>query len=522
MEYVGRRVKKKFRGNGTHFGLVQAYEAATGLFKIVYDDGDSEELELKEVVSSLLMSGEPPPPQPLGSSAGRVGRKPKKRCRIGVPGKGSINSANGSGASDGLVDRDGELDLNLAERLDLNDGAVNSLRRGGSDVNVSEDKLHGLDLNERLNLESDEGLRLSKEVIEEDSLAKKEMIDLNLDVNEDFEKLSDEREDRCFDLNLQLIEDEVKISECCDARLGADGKVCGGVNMEMKERMVESDALGVLENVDGGKGDPTIDTDTKEDMRLKNTVAVPENGNVAPCTVQVKRRGRKKKKASINSIGLATSEAPKLDAVIENMNLEMERRDETPLKNVGLLVDHGNGNPETVLRGRGRKRKELSNNDASVATPETGLRRSIRRAKMAALSDQDQVFNEAELVGINLELSSPAISNVSQEKVTVMAREIFSNHVALPPKVNLPPSSCYMDLIGVSLFDLVSVYTFLRSFSALLFLSPFKLDDFVASVKCTNSSLLFDSVHFSLLKTLRKHLESLAAEGSVSASDCLR
>lgn len=498
---------------------MQAYEAATGLFKIVYDDGDSEELELKEV-SSLLMSGEPQPPppppptQPSGSSAGRVGRKPKKRRRIGVPGKGSSNSANGSGASDGLVDRDGEFDLNLTERLDLNDDAVNSLHgdgRGG-DVNGNGAKLHGLDLNERLNLESDEGLRLSKEVIEEDSLAKKEMIDLNLDVNEDLEKLSDGREDLCFDLNLQLIEDEARISEDGGARL------CAGENMEMKEELAESDALGDLENVDGGKVDHTVDIDTKEDMRLKKSAAVPENENVA--TVPVKRRGRKKKNASINSIGLATLEAPKLDIVVENMNLEMERRDETPLS---LLVDHVNGNPETVLRGRrGRKRKELSNNEASLTTPETGLRRSSRRAKIAALSDQDQVFNEAELVGINLEFSSPAISNVSQEKVTVMASEKISNHVALPPKVKLPPSSCNMDLIGISLFDLVSVYTFLRSFSAMLFLSPFELDDFVTSVKCTDSSLLFDSIHVSLLKTLRKHLESLAAEGSISASDCLR
>ncbi|KAL0435351.1 UNVERIFIED_CONTAM: DDT domain-containing protein PTM [Sesamum radiatum] len=96
------------------------------------------------------------------------------------------------------------------------------------------------------------------------------------------------------------------------------------------------------------------------------------------------------------------------------------------------------------------------------------------------------------------------------------------NPVMLPPKVELPPSSCNLDLSGVSVFDFVSVYAFLRSFSTLLFLSPFELDDFVASVKCNDSTLLFDSIHVSLLRTLRKHLESLSDEGSVSASDSLR
>ncbi|XP_057790212.1 DDT domain-containing protein PTM-like isoform X2 [Salvia miltiorrhiza] len=527
MDYVGRRVKKEFKGHGTFFGLVKAYDAATGFFKIVYDDGDSEELELTEV-SLLSMSAEPPPPQPSGSSAGRLGRKPKKRRRIGVTGKDDDNSTDGA-ISYSLVDRDGDsgaFDLNLTERLDLNDDAVNCLRDDGDGGNVHGDgtKLHGLDLNEGVNLELDEGLHLNKESIKDDSLERNKMIDLNLDVNEGFEKLSDEREGRCFDLNLQLMEDEVRILEGCDARLGVGENGCSRENMQMKEELVEDDAVGVLENADGDKVDPVVHIDKKEDSQLKNCADVVDNGvvnieNVAPLAAQVKRRGRKKKNASDNSIEVATQ----LDIETGNMNLELERRDETPSKNVSDLVDCDNGVSETVLRGRrGRKKRELPNNEVTLTTPETGLRRSSRRAKRAALSDVDQVFNETELVGINQQFSSPAISNVSQERVTVTARASFSDHVALPPKVKLPPPSCDMDLIGVSLFHLVSVYTFLRSFSTLLFLSPFKLDDFVASVKSSDSSLLFDFIHVSLLKTLRKHLETLAAEGVVSASDCLR
>lgn len=525
MEYVGRRVKKEFQGHGTFFGLVQAYEAATGFFKIVYDDGDSEELELKEV-SSLLASAEPPlpPPQPLESCAGKLGRKPKKRRRIAVEGTDGSISANDGEVSDSLVDRDGDsggFDLNLTDRLDLNDDAVNCLHDGDHEGNVGI-KLHGLDLNEGANLELDGGLHLNKEIVEEDSRAKNKMIDLNLDVNEDFEKLRDEREGPCFDLNLQLMEDEVKILEDCDGRLGAGEKVCTGEHKQMKEELVEDDAVGVLENVDRDKVDPIANIDKKEDSRLENGVTVVDSENVTPITVQVKRRGRKRKNAPNNNIELAIQEVPKLDIDSENMNLELERRDETPSKSVGDLVD--NRISEIALSGRrGRKRRELSNGDVTLTTPETGLRRSSRRAKRAAFSDEDPVFKEAELlVGINHHLSSPAISNVSHEKVMVVARGKSSNHVALPPKVKLPPPSCDMDLIGVSLFDFVSVYTFLRSFSTLLFLSPFELEDFVTSVKSSDSSLLFDSIHVSLLKTLRKHLESLAAEGSESASECLR
>ncbi|KAK9273798.1 hypothetical protein L1049_018608 [Liquidambar formosana] len=72
------------------------------------------------------------------------------------------------------------------------------------------------------------------------------------------------------------------------------------------------------------------------------------------------------------------------------------------------------------------------------------------------------------------------------------------------------------------MLDFFSVYACLRSFSTLLFLSPFELEDFVAALKCKSPSPLFDFIHVSILQTLRKHLEFLSDEGSQSASDCLR
>ncbi|CAN6325808.1 unnamed protein product [Urochloa humidicola] len=88
--------------------------------------------------------------------------------------------------------------------------------------------------------------------------------------------------------------------------------------------------------------------------------------------------------------------------------------------------------------------------------------------------------------------------------------------------VELPPSSGDIPVPEDSISYLFSVYNFLRSFSVQLFLSPFGLDDFIAAINCTAQNNLLDAVHVSLLRALRRHLESKSAEGSQLASNCLR
>ncbi|KAM0845395.1 hypothetical protein ACQ4PT_056399 [Festuca glaucescens] len=86
----------------------------------------------------------------------------------------------------------------------------------------------------------------------------------------------------------------------------------------------------------------------------------------------------------------------------------------------------------------------------------------------------------------------------------------------------LPPSSADIAVPEESISHLFSVYTFLRSFNVQLFLSPFGLDDFVASINCTVQNTLLDAVHVSLLRALRRHLETKSSRGSELASNCLR
>ncbi|KAI4322361.1 hypothetical protein L6164_022064 [Bauhinia variegata] len=91
-----------------------------------------------------------------------------------------------------------------------------------------------------------------------------------------------------------------------------------------------------------------------------------------------------------------------------------------------------------------------------------------------------------------------------------------------PPPLQLPPSSGTIGAPEQYVSHLFSVYGFLRSFSIRLFISPFSLDDFVGSLNCRVSNTLFDAIHVSLMRALRRHLEMLSSEGSERASKCLR
>ncbi|XP_057955808.1 DDT domain-containing protein PTM isoform X2 [Malania oleifera] len=92
---------------------------------------------------------------------------------------------------------------------------------------------------------------------------------------------------------------------------------------------------------------------------------------------------------------------------------------------------------------------------------------------------------------------------------------------AVPPPP-LPPSSGNIGVPEEYASHLFSVYSFLRSFSIRLFLSPFGLDDFVGSINCVVPNTLVDAIHVALMRALRRHLEKLSSDGSELASKCLR
>nr|CAB3458873.1 unnamed protein product [Digitaria exilis] len=78
---VGRAVRKAFPGFGTYAGVVESYDADAGYFRVLYEDGDSEDVDADEMAGILVGPAMPPalqqtPPRDVSSP-----RRPKKRRR---------------------------------------------------------------------------------------------------------------------------------------------------------------------------------------------------------------------------------------------------------------------------------------------------------------------------------------------------------------------------------------------------------------------------------------------------------
>lgn len=305
----------------------------------------------------------------------------------------------------------------------------------------------------------------------EGSVNRSNVIDLNVDANGDAgHVLEDVGIKNCFDLNLGLDE----VSKNVDV---------GGGDETSKE-MTCCFGEGGTQEKEGSRDTERIDGGDEEKVPM----------NLETCLIE-------------NESANGTLR-------------EVEVQWTTPDKGTdGLEVQ--NGVLESLPKGkRGRKKRKLL--DAGKGVTETVLRRSARRAKIESFSAEDRVSCAVVSDAASDPLLSPAVSVVSEEKIIVSGHEESEKSDIIPPKMDLPPSSSSLDLDAIPVLDVFSVYSFLRSFSTLLFLSPFELEDFVACIKANAPTLLFDSIHFSLLQILRKHLKSLSDESSESASGCLR
>ncbi|KAJ1292275.1 hypothetical protein BS78_02G379700 [Paspalum vaginatum] len=99
---VGRAVRKAFPGFGTYSGVVESYDADAGYFRVLYEDGDSEEVDADEMARMLVG---PAMPQALQQTPPRdaAGRRPKKRRRgddpdgvvLAVPAAGESSPSDG-------------------------------------------------------------------------------------------------------------------------------------------------------------------------------------------------------------------------------------------------------------------------------------------------------------------------------------------------------------------------------------------------------------------------------------------
>ncbi|KAJ3671349.1 hypothetical protein LUZ60_007428 [Juncus effusus] len=149
------------------------------------------------------------------------------------------------------------------------------------------------------------------------------------------------------------------------------------------------------------------------------------------------------------------------------------------------------------------------------------LKMSCRKRKLDLLVSDDVKKNLSDAPQISDVSNNFDSSSNSCESESILGSSDPVMEIQVP-ELELPPSSGDLAVPEESAGHLFSVYNFLRSFSTELFLSPFTLNDFIGSLNCTVQNSLLDSVHLSLMKALRRHLESLSSDGSKLASKCLR
>lgn len=154
----------------------------------------------------------------------------------------------------------------------------------------------------------------------------------------------------------------------------------------------------------------------------------------------------------------------------------------------------------------------------SVELPET-LEANVLNSPANGLDRVEQPIQSelscGPIADINADSSSDSCEYAKDED---LVSEV--EHVVPPPQ--LPESSGNIAVPEEYISHLLSVYSFLRSFSIRLFLSPFTLDDLVGSLNCVVRNTLLDAIHVALLRALRRHLEAISSDGSDLASKCLR
>lgn len=484
MEFVGKVVRKEIQGIGLCSGTVRSRDSS-GFFEIVYDNGVTEISELPEVAS--LVMGEGNSQENSVPVKKRVGRKPKKRSRVAKMDEikresSGLNEVNVD-LNDGVAEDSGVSDVNLRGNVDLNCGPVETLGRTWQSVmdlnrTVPESNT-GFDLSTGLDWNSNEGLGL-------------------INVNINYEENPTDKRRRNIDLNMDASCD-LDNAGFCDLNVH---KREGGfdLNVEVDVENVKDDEYNQV-----NRNDVVQESDMQDGNGVQDNLETGEYKEVHVAEVSSAQLLEEIQKQNI--VSLQDLNTPNSNGAEEDHDLP-----EHDAKTVDeSLSDRGNLDEYTS-----GKRKRIKGVDNPKFASQPRLRRSARR-RLA----RSPVSSTVTACLVDEVSPSPSVSSLTEEKTWIVDGKTENISVLLP-KPQLPPSSCFLNLDGLPILDVFSAYSCLRSFSTLLFLSPFELKDFVEALRCMSPSLLFDSIHVAVLQILRKHLKQLAAEGDPSASACLR
>lgn len=446
MELVGKAVKKTFQGLGTFAGIVDSYDHSSGFYKVLYEDGDSEDLERGEVISILEEADQ----YSFQIEAQRGGRE--------------HNSGNSSDTQMGKSGFSKGFEESVLKTLDVSfDGDSQVIKNDGClEIQNKVFDMEGNTLLGRLketaSSEAMEGSQ-EKQWVDNGSMIENDPSEFVVKT-----QMKDGDSDGVLNENCSL--ENVEVAQMKESFFGGDCYLSSSLDRNLKEkdvsRVIEkyiisevdgkqkgSDSLGVVKKRE--REDSEFDGNVKENDSLGHT----EDSEVKGCDsdeFQMKESGS----------GAVLIETPMTDGL--------------------------------------RKRRKLS--EKLKSAPERALRRSARRTSAAP--------------------PIPLLDADNGQCVAVSESSEYEEQNNLTLKPVLPPSSDNLNIDELPILDVFSVYACLRSFSTILFLSPFGLEAFVKALKCNFANSLIDSIHFSILHALKLHLEFLSNEGSHSASDCLR
>ncbi|KAK9068589.1 hypothetical protein SSX86_012704 [Deinandra increscens subsp. villosa] len=178
---------------------------------------------------------------------------------------------------------------------------------------------------------------------------------------------------------------------------------------------------------------------------------------------------------------------------------------------------------EAVQSDAAASKVELVGNDNDVKLADAAKAETVENDSLVVdnggeLTNADKV-ESSDLIGAQAELDSESSSDFSEDEQSADVAE--AERPWIPPP-QLPPSSGNFGVPEEDVPYLLSVYSFLRSFSVCLFLSPFGLDEFVGALNSSVHNTLLDAIHVALIRALKSHVEILSSEGSELASKCLR
>ncbi|RZS14486.1 hypothetical protein BHM03_00046178, partial [Ensete ventricosum] len=399
MELVGRAVKKRFPGFGTFSGVVKSYDPCAGYFKVLYEDGDSEEVDYGEIASMLMEMSEEAPPIGQSQNSNRSGWSRKRTSS--------------------------ELDL--------------------QDVDLGSGKIVGVSF-----------------IVEDGELSEQNGL-------------------------FQGTGGKGEVSE--RNGVGYEGILKENGIVRVRAEITGNDGYPKEEISGNASSEGLVATPQAEKLEAESDLGDADESSIGVGKLSEHDMENAHQKGSEN---IKVKEAKSEDCVIDGVYLENQRCDTT------CFVEKVEGGPQ--------KRRRLSGKIYSLQ--DMPLRRSARRASAAALCPSDPLHRHI------LKSESEFQNCLLDEK----------DHYVVPEdsKPDLPPSSSDLDLNGLPILDFFSVYTFLRSFSRVLFLSPFSLPMFLSALRCEFPNSLIDHIHFSILQTLKQHLELLSEEGYQPATDSLR